>query len=160
MTLAERAKQLRAAQEKLPELLSNAAKNATIRAVEKATELTPPLEGELKGVNTQTGMMKARWEWDSSTEPMGFASGEYVTVLRNNARYASYVNDGHRMDQHFVHGLYVDNGMLNYDPSAKVGLVVGTKTKYVKGLFMTDPAKEEYRRVLEEELKKAEELLK
>ena len=42
MTLQERIAQLKQAQEKLAQKLAQAAKDATIRAVEKAAELTPP----------------------------------------------------------------------------------------------------------------------
>ena len=140
----------------MPEIdakISSAAKNATIRAVEKAAELTPPTKNDLRGTNTRTGEMKAHWDSDSTINPA--KSGDsYKTVLANNMEYASDVNDGHRMDRHFVPGLYVNpsSGMLEYDPTADVGLVVGTKTAYVPGIFMVDAAKEEYRRVLRQEL--------
>ena len=79
----------------------------------------------------------------------------YTTILANDLEYASYVDQGHRMDRHFVPGLYVDeNGVLNYDPARKVGLVVGTKTRYVKGEFMTDKAKEAYQKTVLAELDK------
>ena len=79
-----------------------------------------------------------------------------MTVLANNMEYASYVNDGHRMDKHYVPGLMVNpfNGMLERVPPDAGGIVVGTKTTYVEGLFMTDAAKEEYQRVLKEESKR------
>ena len=121
--------------------------------MEKAAELTPPTKNDLRGTNTRTGEMKAHWDSDSTINPA--KSGDsYKTVLANNMEYASYVNDGHRMDRHFVPGLYVNpsSGMLEYDPTAYVGLVVGTKTAYVPGIFMVDAAKEEYRRVLRQEL--------
>ena len=162
MTLAERVKQLQEIQAKLPDTLRDISKTATMRAVEKAAELTPPTQNDLSGTNTRTGELKARWEWDSTVEPMGFESGKYVTVLRNGAQYASFVNDGHRMDKHFVPGLYVNpySGLLEYDPSAKTGIMVGTKTLYVPGLFMVDAAKEEYSRVVKTECKKLEDLFK
>ena len=146
-------KQLRSMVPEIDAKISSAAKNATIRAVEKATELTPPTKDDLRGTNTRTGEMKAHWDSDSTINPA--KSGDsYKTVLANNMKYASYVNDGHRMDRHFVPGLYVNpsSGMLEYDPTADVGLVVGTKTAYVPGIFMADAAKEEYRRVLRQEL--------
>lgn len=146
-------KQLRSMVPEIDAKISSAAKNATIRAVEKATELTPPTKDDLRGTNTRTGEMKAHWGSDSTINPA--KSGDsYKTVLANNMEYASYVNDGHRMDRHFVPGLYVNpsSGMLEYDPTADVGLVVGTKTAYVPGIFMVDAAKEEYRRVLRQEL--------
>ena len=60
----------------------------------------------------------------------------------------------HRMDRHFVPGLYInpESGQLEYDPMADVGIVVGTKTPYVEGLFMVDAAKEEYKRALRQDL--------
>ena len=64
--------------------------------------------------------------------------------------YASYVNDGHRMDRHFVPGLYVNphSGLLEYDPAANTGIVVGTRTAYVKGEFMADKGIKEYRKTV------------
>ena len=131
------------------------ARNATLRAVEKATEKTPPTMDDLKGTNTRTGQLKEHWATDSQIEPTKSA-GSYVTVLANNMEYASYVNDGHRMDKHYVPGLMVNpfNGMLERVPPDAGGIVVGTKTTYVEGLFMTDAAKEEYQRVLKEESKR------
>ena len=75
--------------------------------------------------------------------------------------YSSYVNDGHRMDRHFVPGLYVneESGLLEYDPQERAGIVVGTKTSYVPGVFMVDGANEEYRRVLRQELADIGEIL-
>ena len=58
------------------------------------------------------------------------------------------------MDRHFVPGLYINphNGMLEYDPGADVGIVVGTRTPYVPGLFMVDQAEQVYHEVLRQEL--------
>ena len=59
------------------------------------------------------------------------------------------------MDRHFVPGLVIneESGMLEFNPDGTGGIVVGTKTAYVPGIFMVDAAKEEYRRVLRQELK-------
>ena len=132
------------------------AKGATQRAVEAAMDATPPKKGtgSLKGAHTRTGELKEHWATDSVVEPL-VTGGKYETFLRNDMEYASYVDQGHRMDKHFVPGLYVDeNGVLNYDPTAKVGLVVGTKTKYVKGEFMVDKAREAYEKAVLTELDK------
>lgn len=65
------------------------------------------------------------------------------------------MNDGHKVDKHFVPGLYVDeNGILSMDPERDVGLVVGTKTKYVPGLYMKEKAIDKYKEITEAELKK------
>lgn len=150
VTLQQRIQQLKKAQANLPDILYKTAKGATMRAVEAAMDATPPKKGtgSLKGTHTRTGELKQHWATDSITEPV-VTGAKYETLLANNKDYASYVNNGHRMDRHFVPGLYIDeNGQLNYDPSAKVGLVVGTKTQYVKGEFMTDKAKEAYERAV------------
>ena len=151
MTLEERLKQLKKIQAELPETLAEIAKDATIRAVEKAAELTPPTQDDLRGTNTRSGEMKQHWATDSKFNPIGGAlSGgkEFHTVLANNKEYASYVNDGHRLNRHFVPGLYVNTGgLLEYDSdyaAAGGGIVVGTKTSYVPGIHMVDDAKKIY----------------
>lgn len=154
-TLKTRAEALKKHLSSLDAELSNIAQGATIRAIEKATELTPPLKDDLRGTNTQTGAMKQHWATDSVIKPQKVGN-DFVTQLANNMEYASYVNDGHRMDRHFVPGLVINpySGLLEYNPDGKGGIVVGTKTAYVKGLFMVDEAQEEYKRVTEIELSK------
>ena len=154
-TLKQRAERLRQVVSDFPSALEKLAKDGTIRAVEKAAELTPPTGGDLAGTNTRTGEMKEHWASDSQIVPQR-RGNNFVTTLANNKEYASYVNDGHRMDRHFVPGLYVNpgSGLLEYDPAADVGLVVGTKTFYVEGLHMVDEAKKEYERVAEAGLKR------
>ena len=148
VTLQQRIQQLKKAQANVPEILRRTAKQATLRAIEAAQAATPPKAGRLPGTHTVTGELKQHWPTDSNAEPV-VTGAKYETLLANNKDYASYVNNGHRMARHFVPGLYIDeNGQLNYDPSAKVGLVVGTKTQYVKGEFMTDKAKEAYERAV------------
>ena len=151
VSLQQRLQQLKKLQADLPNVMHAAARDATMRAIEATMDATPPKAGgdRLPGVNTVTGELKAHWETDSTTNPQKIGGG-YVTYLANDMEYASYVNDGHRMDRHFVPGLYVDGGQLNYDPTAKVGLVVGTKTTYVKGEFMVDKGKETYQKAVEE----------
>lgn len=155
-SLQERLEQLKRANVKLPALLTKVARDATLRAVEAAADATPPNKDTgQRGTNTITGELKAHWAIDSITEPEK-AGLDYMTQLRNDMQYASYVNFGHRMDKHFVPGLYINesSGLLEYDPDAKVGLVVGTKTKYVKGLFMTDKGKQAYQDTVLAELDK------
>lgn len=160
MTLEERIRQLQDVQARFPSELSNIAKNATIRAVEKAVDMTPPLENDLRGTNTRSGGMKQHWPTDSDTIPQK-AGGKYTTILANNKDYASYVNDGHRMDRHFVPGLYVNpsSGMLEINPDGTGGLVVGTQTSYVPGLHIEEAAQEEYHRVVQSEAEKLRRLL-
>lgn len=150
MTLQERVEGLKRAQAQLPDLLADIAQEATQRAVEKAAGLTPPTGGDLSGTNTRTGELKQHWAADSEIIPVRQGS-DWVTILANDKEYASYVDQGHRMDRHFVPGLYVnpESGLLEYDPAAKVGLIVGAKTPYVPGVYMVDAAKEEYRRAVQ-----------
>lgn len=160
VTLQQRIQQLKKAQAALPNILYKTAKGATMRAVEAAMDATPPKKGtgSLGGTHTRTGELKQHWPTDSITEPMGGSlsgGSSFTTFLKNSMEYASYVDQGHRMDKHFVPGLYVDdNGQLNYDPAADVGLVVGTRTKYVKGEFMVDKAREAYEKACLTELDK------
>ena len=151
MTLQERVEGLKRAQAQLPDLLADIAQEATQRAVEKAAGLTPPTGGDLSGTNTRTGELKQHWAADSEIIPVRQGS-DWVTILANDKEYASYVDQGHRMDRHFVPGLYVnpESGLLEYDPAAKVGLIVGAKTPYVPVVYMVDAAKEEYRRAVQE----------
>ena len=97
--------------------------------------------------------MKQHWATDSKINPE-IRGGQLVTVLANDKEYASYVDQGHRMDRHFVPGLYVNpySKLLEYDPAAETGLVVGTKTLYVPGEFMTDKGREAYEKTVLEEL--------
>lgn len=161
MDLSDNVKRLQNIAAMLPGRLNDIAKTATERAVEKAAELTPPTQNDLRGTNTRTGEMKQHWATDSDTNPQKRGK-DLVTRLANDKEYASYVNDGHRMDRHFVPGLYINphSGMLEYAPGADVGIVVGTKTAYVPGLFMVDEAKKVYEETVQTESAKLEELFK
>lgn len=158
VSLQQRIQQLKKAQANLPEILCRVAKDSTMRAIEEATAATPPKEGTGRGAhigrNTVTGQFKAHWGTDSKTKPR-IEGNRVTTELNNNMDYASYVDQGHRMDRHFVPGLYIDeNGQLARNVDGKGGLVVGTKTKYVKGEFMADKAKEAYQKTVLVELDK------
>ena len=135
------------AQKLLPEMAAEACKGAILRSHEAAVEATPT--NKVSGVNTDTGALRNHWQTEGPT----IAGSVVTTALTNDVEYASYVNDGHRMDRHFVPGLYVDaSGTLSYDPAADVGIMVGTQTEYVPGVFMTDKAKKAYQKTLSKEL--------
>lgn len=154
MTLRQRINQLKANQPRIEQRIVGACKGATIRAIETAAEMTPAgIVNPLSGTNTRSGSMKQDWAAKSKWTPVK-KGNSYVTELNNDMQYASYVNDGHRMDRHFVPGLVINeaSGMLEFNPDGSGGIVVGTKTAYVPGIFMVDKAKEEYRRVLRQEL--------
>lgn len=134
---------------------------ATEEAVEAAAAKTPPVF-DLKGTNTRTGELKAHWSTDSITKPQRRGK-TLVTALGNSMQYASYVNDGHRMDRHFVPGLYINpfSGLLEYDEARKgeVGIMVGTKTDYVPGLFMAEAGEKAYDEAIDRLSKGLEDIL-
>ena len=138
-------KRLHKAGVKVRELVIDAAKTGTMAAVETAAEHTPPNGGApIRGVNTRTGEMSQSWATDSQTTPT--VSGETITtMLCNNKQYASYVNDGHRMDKHFTTHVAIENGMLVGKPDGTGGLMVGTKTSYIPGLYMKEKATGKYK---------------
>ena len=161
MNLSERAKQLRAKEAELGKAFMSVAEAATKMAIEAAAEATPPLPDRTYGTGTITGQLKEHWATDSQTKA-GHVGEEYRTTLANDMEYASFVNDGHRMDRHFVPGLYVNpgSGLLEYDPAANVGLVVGTKTSYVKGLKMTRKGIAAYRKAAQKGLRTIKKVVK
>lgn len=153
VNLQRRIQQLKKAQANLPEILYETQKKAARKAVEAAMDATPPKGGRSQaGVNMLTGELKQHWATDSKVEPE-VSSNALTSILANNMEYASYVDQGHRLDKHFVPGLYIDeNGLLSRDLTRKVGLVVGTKTKFVGGEFMVDKAKAAYEETVLKEL--------
>ena len=138
------------------------AEEATEAAVNAAAAATPPV-GDVRGTHSRTGELKAHWATDSVTKPQK-RGRTFVTSLNNNMQYASYVNDGHRMDRHFVPGLYVNefSGQLEYDEARRdeVGITVGTKTQYVPGLFMAEKGEEAYKKAVDEGIDRLMEILK
>ena len=89
----KRLEELRKAQQDIPKIIDEVAEVATIEAVRKARDNTPPNgNAPLAGTNMRTGAMAAAWEKDSITTP---THGK--TVLVNSQLYASYGNDGHRV---------------------------------------------------------------
>ena len=154
--MRKRLNELRKAGQNVPKIIHDVAKEATIAAVEAATKATPPNGGApIAGTNTRKGNLAEHWTTDSKIEPVNG-----VTVLANEAKddrgeqYASYVNDGHRVDKHFVPGLHIVGDHLNYDAGIKGGIVVGTKTTYVPGLYMKEKGIAKYRTVVRKELDK------
>lgn len=153
-----RFEQLRKMGQNVPKIMEEVAEGATIAAVERATELTPPNGAAISGTGTRSGEMAEAWTVDSVTKPVMTAASARTT-LANNMQYASYVNDGHRMDEHFVPGLIINKGKLEWLPEGtpgndEGGITVGTKTKYVKGKYMKQAAIGRYHKVVRMELDK------
>lgn len=153
--IRKRLKELHEMEKNVPKIMAEAAEGATIEAVRTAAENTPPNTGHIGGVNTQSGVLAAAWERDSQTTPV-CSNGSVKTVLANNEQYASYVSDGHRVDKHFVPGLHIDTIGKNlfYDLGEPGGIMVGTRTTYVEGLYMREKAIGKYRTTVRKELDK------
>ena len=151
--MRKRLEELRRAGQNVPKIMAEVAEGATIEAVRIATENPPPNGGTaIAGTNTRSGDMAQHWATDSQTTPS--TGGAVKTILANNMQYSSYVNDGHRVDKHFVPGLTVNGGMLEEDPDGEGGIMVGTKTTYVEGKYMKEKAIRRYRKVVKIELDK------
>lgn len=154
--MRKRLEELRKAGQNVPRIMEEVAEGATIEAVRVATENTPPNGGaEIAGTNMRSGELAQHWTTDSQTAPI-CSGGSVRTSLANNMQYASYVNDGHRVDKHFVPGLMVNpfSGLLEQSPDGGGGIMVGTKTSYVKGKYMRQKAIGKYRTVVRVELDK------
>lgn len=146
-----RFEQLRKMGQNVPKIMEEVAEGATIAAVERATELTPPNGAAISGTGTRSGEMAEAWTVDSVTKPVMTAASARTT-LANNMQYASYVNDGHRMDEHFVPGLTKNGPLLEKVDPKMGGIMVGTQTKYIKGKYMKQAAIGRYRKVVRMEL--------
>ena len=153
--MRKRLAELRRAQQDIPAIIDEVAEVATLAAVEKAAENTPPNGGaKIVGPHLRTGEMAPAWATDSVTTP-----NRGKTLLANLQQYASYVNDGHRMDKHFTSHLAIEGGQLVGKPDGDGGLVVGTKTQYVPGLYMKEKAigvyRDTVRRMLQQKVREA-----
>lgn len=152
--IRKRMAELRKAGQNVPKIMAEVAEGAAIEAVRAATEKTPPNGGAaIAGTNMRSGQLAQHWATDSVTTPT-VTGGSITTELNNNMQYASYVNDGHRVDKHFVPGLIENDGLLEYSPDGSGGLMVGVKKTYVKGLYMKQAGIGAYRRTVRKELDK------
>ena len=132
--MRKRLNELHRAGQDVPKIMAEVAEGATIEAV-------------------RSGDMAQHWATDSQTTPV-VSGGSVRTELNNHMQYASYVNDGHRVDKHFVPGLIKNGSLLERSPDGSGGLMVGTKTTYVKGKYMKQKAIGKYRSVIRTELDK------
>ncbi len=152
--MRKRLAELHKAGQDVPKIMIEVAEGATIEAVRVATENTPPNGGApIAGTNMRSGDLAQHWMTDSVTTPE-YSGGTVRTSLGNNMQYASYVNDGHRVDKHYVPGLIKNGSLLEKSPDGKGGLMVGVKTTYVKGKYMKQKAIGRYRQVVRTELDK------
>lgn len=151
--MRKRLAELHIAGQNVQKIMMEVAEGATIEAVRVAVENTPPNDGTITGTNMRSGDLAQHWQTDSVTTPE-YTGASVITSLGNNMQYASYVNDGHRVDKHFVPGLIKNGSMLEKSPDGSGGLMVGTKTTYVSGKYMKQKAIGKYRAVVRSELDK------
>lgn len=152
--MRKRLAELNRAGQNVPKIMMEVAEGATIEAVRTAVENTPPNGGaDIAGTNMRSGDMANHWQTDSQTTPV-YSGGTVKTQLKNDMQYSSYVNDGHRVDKHFVPGLIVNGDLLEKSPDGSGGIMVGTKTTYIKGKYMKQKAVGKYRAVVRKELDK------
>lgn len=106
--------------------MSESLLNDTVSVAEiYAKDLTPVV----------TGDARAKWQ----TKKAYKVANGFRARLFNNSEYIGYINNGHRMEPHFVPGEWVGD-RFDYNPFSKDGVVMGSKTKYVKGKFMLEKA--------------------
>ena len=152
--MRKRLGELRRAGQDVPRIMEEVAEGATIEGVRIATEGTPPNGGAaIAGTNMRSGDMAQHWATDSITAPV-VSGGSVRTELKNDMQYSSYVNDGHRVDEHFVPGLVANGSLLERSPDGSGGIMVGTKTTYVEGKYMKEKAIGKYRSMVRTELDK------
>ena len=152
--MRKRLAELNRAGQNVPKIMMEVAEGATIEAVRVAEENTPPNGGaDIAGTNTRSGQLANQWQTDSKTVPV-YSNGSVKTELNNNQMYASYVNDGHRVKKRFVPHLVINGDLLERDDDSEGGIMVGTKTTYVKGKYMKQKAIGKYRTVARKELDK------
>lgn len=133
-----RARMYRDMQKEYREMVEEAANDAKLAAMEHT-----PHKGD-SGTSLTTGALQSHWKTEVKWSRKGF-----VVYLMNSMQYASFVNDGHRMDRHFVPWLRIDaSGQLRKEKpipgEALFGIVVGTKTRYVPPVPMVEPAVQEF----------------
>lgn len=144
-------------QKKLMAGIRQNARDACEIMQEVAREHTPHEgDGKRRGFNVITNSLRESWhaEFQPSQE-----KGEVGTVkLENSKSYAVYVQRGHKVNKHFVPWLYKDGmGTISYETDHNqpvFGLVVGTRTPYVKGVDMVGPAHDAFNRVFTSSTKK------
>jgi hypothetical protein len=144
-------------QKKLMAGIRQNARDACEAMLEAAREHTPhDGDGKRRGFNVISNSLQDSWraEFQHSQE-----KNEVGTVkLENSKSYAVYVQRGHKVNKHFVPWLYKDGmGTISYETDHDqplFGLVVGTKTPYVKGVDMVGPAHEAFNRVFTASTKK------
>jgi hypothetical protein len=104
-------------------------------------------DGKQRGFNVISDSLYHAWQV-RYTPVEGKEFG--IITFENSQPYARFVQDGHRVSKHFVPWLYRDGAVLSYETNHNqplFGLVVGTKTPFVKGVDMLGPGEKEFQKV-------------
>lgn len=117
-------------------------------AMEEAAKAHTPHRGDGKrrGFNVIRNSLQDSWKAEYTPSHSKNRLGNIT--LTNSKPYAKFVQNGHRVKRHFVPWLYIDNtGTLSYETNhgqPMFGLIVGTKTPFVKGVDMIGPAEKAF----------------
>ena len=141
--LKQLSEQTKKVQRKLHDGVCQNARDACEVMVEAARSNTPHEgDGKRRGFNVITNSLQEAWHAEFQVSNEGTELG--FVQLTNTKYYATYVQKGHKVARHFVPWLYKDDlGTISYETDhaqPMFGLVVGTKTPYVKGVDMVGPA--------------------
>lgn len=112
-----------------------------------AKEHTPNSgDGKKRGYNVINNSLQNAWTARYIRSENKKTIGK--VILENPKSYAPFVQFGHKLKKHFVPWLYKDsNGTISYETNHNqpmFGIVVGTKTTYVKGVDMIGPARQAF----------------
>lgn len=127
-------------------------------AMEEAAKAATPHEGDGKkrGFNVINNSLQESWH--AEYKPIRNKKHFGKITLTNSKSYAAFVQNGHKVKKHFVPWLYKDGmGTLSYETDHNqpmFGLVVGTKTPFVKGVDMVTPAVKAFNRSFDESVRK------
>lgn len=147
--MKELPKKAKKAQKKLMAGIRQNARDACEIMQEVAREHTPhDGDGKKRGFDVISNSLQNAWH--AEFQPSQEKNEVGIVKLENAKYYATYVQMGHRVKRHFVPWLYKDDlGTISYETDHNqpmFGLVVGTKTPYVKGVDMIGPAHEAFER--------------
>ena len=128
------------------DMLTQLRKNAEISCVamtDAAKQATPHSgDGKRRGFNVISDSLQKSWVGRFTHGSTRKVFGRII--LENSRPYAIFVQKGHKVKKHFVPWLYIDSGgnlsRATHRGGKMFGLVVGTKTPYVKGVDMITPA--------------------
>ena len=117
------------------------ARIAADKALEEVKKNTPHLgDGKPRGKNVITNALMKAWKVKVEFPNSNNKDSNFTVIsFLNRKKYSDYVQFGHKMTPHFVPWLYKDGDVISRENTHAVkvfGLMVGTKTPFVKGIDM------------------------